>query len=266
MSAILDDLSDSRVTAAIEQNNIDLFLFAAAVGRKTILREEDFTGVIGKPWWPNYLVEPRFREETLEGRIHEIREGIEQRKLPPLLKFSPNSAPQNLRTHLVSNGFVAMDHNPPGMAMRLDGVGDERPFPNDLSIELVGDDEGLREWLSFFTLFEFDMFKVLIQSPKVTLYVGRIDGEPVGVSMMFLSSGVAGLYQVEVLPEHRRRGIGTALTLAPMEDARQQGYRIAVLQASAMGEPVYRKIGFKSYFRYNYCHPRGCTFAKFMAA
>ena len=102
--------------------------------------------------------------------------------------------------------------------------------------------------------------------PAVTLYVGRIDGEPVGVSMMFLSSGVAGLYQVEVLPEHRRRGIGTALTLASMEDARQQGYRIAVLQASAMGEPVYRKIGFKSYFRYNYCHPRGCTFADYIAA
>ena len=41
MCSKLDDLSDSRVTAAIEQNNIDLFLFAAAVGRKTILREED---------------------------------------------------------------------------------------------------------------------------------------------------------------------------------------------------------------------------------
>ena len=91
---MLDDVSDPAVTAAIEQNNIDLFLFAAERGGKTILREEDFTGVIGKPWWPNYLVEPRFREETLEGRIHEIREGIEQRKLPPLLKFGPKAEPR----------------------------------------------------------------------------------------------------------------------------------------------------------------------------
>ena len=266
MSSILKNYSDSQVTAAIEQNNIDLFLVAAAMGRKTILREEDFTGVIGKPWWPNYLVEPRFRDETLERRIHRIREEIEQRKLPPLLKFGPKAEPKNLRAHLLSNGFVAMDHNPPGMAMRLDAMKGEHPVPDDLRIERVSDDRGLRDWLSFFTLFEFQMFRVLIRSPGVTFYVGRIDGEPVGVSMMFLSSGVAGLYQVEVRPEYRRQGIGTAMTLAPMEDARQQGYRIAVLQASAMGEPVYRKIGFKSYFRYNYCHPRGCTFAKFMAA
>lgn len=266
MVSVLEDDSDPAVIAAIERNNIDLFLFAAERGGKTILREEGFIGVIGKPWWPNYLVEPRFREETLESGIHEIRAGIEQSKLPPLLKFGPNSEPKDLRTHLVKNGFVAMDHNPPGMAIRLDGAGEERPCPVDLRIERVGDDEGLREWLSFFPLFEFNMFKVLMESPEVRLYLGRIDGEAIGTSMMFLSSGVAGLYQVEVSPEHRRRRIGTAMTLAPMEDARQLGYRIAVLQASKMGAPVYRKIGFKSYFRYNYCHPKGCTFARFMAA
>lgn len=266
MVSVLEDDSEPAIIAAIERNNVDLFLFAAAMGGKTILREEDFTGVIGKPWWPNYLVEPCFREETLESRIRGIREGIEQRKLPPLLKFGPSAVPKNLRTHLLNSGFVAMDHNPPGMAMRLDDVIGDHPFPVDLRIERVGDDEGLRQWLSFFTLFEFEMFKILMEAPEVRLYLGRIDGEAIGTSMMFLSSGVAGLYQVEVSPEHRRRGIGTAMTLAPMEDARQLGYRIAVLQASKMGEPVYRKIGFKSYFRYNYCHPRGCTFARFMAA
>ena len=62
--------------------------------------------------------------------------------------------------------------------------------------------------------------------------------------MLFLSAGVAGLYHVQVHPE-RRKGIGTALTLVPMHDARKAGYEISVLQASKMGEPVYRKIGFE---------------------
>lgn len=266
MTDVLNGLSNSAVTAAIEQNNIDLFIFATELGGKTILREEDYTGVIGKPWWPNYLFQPRFSETTIEDRIQRIREGIEQRKLPPLLKFGPKARPVNLRERLLRNGFLAMDHNPPGMAMGLDAVDGKCSFPGNLRIERVVDEVGLREWLSFFTLFEFDMFKVLIESPRVRLYVGRIDGEPVGTSMLFLSSGVAGIYQVEVSPEHRRKGIGTDLTLAPMRDAREMGYRIAVLQASKMGEPVYKKIGFESYFNYNYCHPKGSTFADFMAA
>ncbi len=265
MVSVLEDDSEPAIIAAIERNNVDLFVFSAERGGRTILREEDVTAVIGKPWWPNYLVEPCFSEETLENRIHEIREGIEQRKLPPILKFGPNPEPENLRMHLLKSGFVAMDHDPPGMAIRLDDVNDGHSFQDDLRIERVVDDAGLHEWLSFFPLFEFDMFRVLMESPEVRLYLGRIDGEAIGTSMMFLSSGVAGLYQVEVSPEHRRKGIGTALTLAPMEDARQMEYGIAVLQASKMGEPVYRKIGFKSYFRYSYCHPRGSTFAEFMA-
>lgn len=56
MHSVLEDHSDPAVATAIERNNIDLFLFAAAMGGKTILREEGITGVIGKPWWPNYLV------------------------------------------------------------------------------------------------------------------------------------------------------------------------------------------------------------------
>ena len=223
MVSVLEGDSDPAIIAAIERNNVDLFLFAAAMGGKTILREEDFTGVIGKPWWPNYLVEPCFREETLESQIRGIREGIEQRKLPPLLKFGPSAVPKNLRTRLLNSGFVAINHNPPGMAMRLDGLGEERPIPLDLRIERVGDDAGLREWLSFFTLFEFDMFKVLMDLPEVRLYLGRIDGKAIGTSMMFLSSGVAGLYQVEVLPEQRRRGIGTAMTLSPMGERMSTG-------------------------------------------
>ena len=49
MFSPLKDHSDPAVTTAIERNNIDLFLFAAARGGKTIVREEGFTGVIGKP-------------------------------------------------------------------------------------------------------------------------------------------------------------------------------------------------------------------------
>ena len=43
------------------------------------------------------------------------------------------------------------------MAMELD-VSNENPVPDDLRIERVGDDKALREWLSFFTLFEWELY------------------------------------------------------------------------------------------------------------
>lgn len=61
---------------------------------------------------------------------------------------------------------------------------------------------------------------------------------------MFLSAGVAGSYNVATLVAERRRGYGGAITLATLHAARDAGYEVAVLQASADGEPVYARLGF----------------------
>jgi hypothetical protein len=39
------------------------------------------------------------------------------------------------------------------------------------------------------------------------------------------------------------------MTLAPLMDAREMGYRIGTLQSSEMGLNVYRRLGFKEYCR-----------------
>ncbi len=58
--------------------------------------------------------------------------------------------------------------------------------------------------------------------------------------------GIAGLFAMGVIPSARKRGIGTALVQAACEYAQQMGCYHVVLNATAMGEPVYRRVGFES--------------------
>ena len=73
---------------------------------------------------------------------------------------------------------------------------------------------------------------------------------PIATSALVLDAGVAGIYAVATLPEARRKGIGRMMSMRALLDARQQGYRVGVLQASAMGYPVYKQIGFREVCRY----------------
>lgn len=78
-------------------------------------------------------------------------------------------------------------------------------------------------------------------------YVGYFEGMPVAAAELTLGGGVAGLYGISTLASFRRRGFGRALTLRPLLDACAAGLRHAVLQASADGAPVYRRLGFEAF-------------------
>lgn len=87
------------------------------------------------------------------------------------------------------------------------------------------------------------MAPALLDDPAVTVCLGRVDGVPVTTAMSYESDGYIGVYAVATIPEYRGRGYGEAITWAGI--ARRPDLP-ATLQASPMGRPVYKRMGFET--------------------
>jgi ribosomal protein S18 acetylase RimI-like enzyme len=86
--------------------------------------------------------------------------------------------------------------------------------------------------------------------PNLRFYLGTIGGEPACTSALVTTESVAGIYWVATLEAFRRRGLGEAITWEAVRGGIDAGCDVASLQASALGEPVYRRMGFETPLHY----------------
>jgi GNAT superfamily N-acetyltransferase len=85
---------------------------------------------------------------------------------------------------------------------------------------------------------------------NVAAYLAHVDGRPAAIAMTIVSRGVAGIYWVGTTEEARGRGLARTLTTTAVNAGFELGAESASLQASTMGEPVYRRLGFEAIFDY----------------
>lgn len=88
------------------------------------------------------------------------------------------------------------------------------------------------------------------QRPNLQLFVGYLNGEAVSTSGLFLTN-CAGIFDISTRPEHRCKGLGTALFHHALKQAVSQGYEVAVLQASPDGLGIYETYGFQKLGDFN---------------
>ena len=68
------------------------------------------------------------------------------------------------------------------------------------------------------------------------LVLGRLNGEHVATNIVSNGAGVVGVYGIAVTSSARGKGIGAAITLKPLLEARDKdGYNYAVLFSTEMG-------------------------------
>ena len=87
-------------------------------------------------------------------------------------------------------------------------------------------------------------------TPYLQTVVAYEGDMPVAAAQVLSSHSIAGVYWVGTLERARGKGLGDRVTRAVTNRAFESGARLVSLQASAMGEPIYRRMGYREIYRY----------------
>jgi GNAT superfamily N-acetyltransferase len=259
---ILTDTSPSGMIEAIESTNRHGWASLGASSRFEVQdRVDGLWFASGVPMPPfNGIVGARLTNHDADEVIDEAIAHFGARSLPFSWATGPNTTPGNLGERLVAHGFKAQEAQA-GMAIDLESVPDSVPMPDGLEIErvsgkgFVGDyGDVVSAGFGLPPTFGGEFARILAEAtegPDANSwgYLGRVDGKAVATSGVVLAGGGALIVNVVTLPEARGKGVGAAMTHRPLLEARGKGYRIGTLEATAMGYPVYKRLGFEEYCR-----------------
>jgi GNAT superfamily N-acetyltransferase len=258
MPEIHDNLTPAERGVANHTNLIEAYDYFLRVPGVEPHPTPDLTGVItGKPaGFLNPITVSNFPVDEADARIDAAMDVLRDRGLEMEWWVGPSSSPGDLVERLHRVPDFATGNAIPGMSADLADL-NEPPVPDGVEIVEVNDDEVLRDWADTFAVGFFDygpptaqaMFDLYGQIGYAEaipwkLFLARLDGEPVATSALYVGCGVAQMTFVSALPAARGRGVGAAVSAAPLLRAREMGYRIAVLQSSPGGKSIYERLGF----------------------
>jgi GNAT superfamily N-acetyltransferase len=150
---------------------------------------------------------------------------------------------------------MAMHPIPPGLAAPQPAEGGPGGDPSPRGeIRRVTDAAGVADLVRAaaegFTMAEPIMRSLVTPAflgvPGAALYVGYLDGRPVSSGLGVRTGRCIGVYAIATVREARGRGFGRRMTERVVRDGAAEGCDVAVLQASDMGLPMYRRLGFRT--------------------
>lgn len=258
----LTNFSRHVLATAIEQNGVECCLSWAAWPEMEHGRDGCMAWTITDiPFaFFNNVFSARLPQESVESAIAGVIGRLRRRNVPGFWWTGPATQPADLGRRLEAAGFE-MAFDAPAMAVDLDAVRDARPIAAGSIVEEVVDRAGLEAWCRVMTpIYQFPDFAAdawlrmlaslgLGADRPLRHFLARVGGKPVATASLCLGAGVAGLSSVATLPDYRHRGLGTALTVAVLQEARRVGYRVGTLFSSVMGRGMYKRIGFQEYGR-----------------
>ena len=155
---------------------------------------------------------------------------------------------------------VSQFGNSPGMA--LDAPLPDAPVPSDVIVVKVESETHAREFaeVNGAAYATYGMppevatkqfaDAAFFRQPHVAAFVAYVGDVAAAAAMVFVTHGVAGIYWVGTTPAARGRGLAALVTRVAGNAGFAMGAQVAALQASVMGEPIYRRMGYREITRY----------------
>lgn len=248
----------------VEENTIGIYRYYASRGEgsfidaRPVARYESDIPITSL----NALFSPRCGDELTDDVVSGELARVAARGRSAFWWLGDGGPSPALRARLEAHG-LAPAAPMPGMVAEIASLPLDAPTPPWLSIEPMENPAGLADFLLvqherlrhdpvvLRRLIGFNEALGTSHALPLRRYVGRVGARLVATSVLFLHGQTAGVYSVATHPGFRRRGIATAMTLASLRAAAAFGARYAVLEATAAGYPLYRRLGFSECARFH---------------
>ncbi len=255
MDTIQTDVSNEALVTAIRANLYDFFRHTSRSNPAENFETERFTRwhmPFPHPWC-NGVLSSDLPANGVRSFIGECIRYFHEKAVGTFTWWTaPHLRSSDWESVLSKHNF-GVSRDTSGMAVDLHEMNGFMPQVEGLEICPVEDEHSLRMWAKVFTrgyglppeweLVTFDLWSKLGLNLPMRNYLGYLNGEPVSTSSLFTGGGVAGVYCVSTLPGERGKGLGTALTVKPLRDAREMGYRVGVLHSSGARNNIYKEFG-----------------------
>jgi hypothetical protein len=245
-----------NIVNSIESNLFGLYKFLSSANDQIEIKAFDgYEAVISKEsFWPNMI----FNIQDLENCIENINSNIQEGLVPPFCVMRSLEFYNEKYDYLFDENNFRIITTWKGMSIESNKIQYEFLDKRLIEVSNVKTNEDLDSWVQIVSQELFNgkkinssLFDEYIDSEKLRINIGKYNGEPVSTCLTYFGDGVAGFYMIATKDKFRHRGFGHFITLHSISEALKLGYKIGILQATRIGENMYKKIGFKSYCDFN---------------
>jgi ribosomal protein S18 acetylase RimI-like enzyme len=243
---VLRDATPEQLVQAAACNHRELFRLAALANGGEVREADGVTWTHAHAAGASMVAFPTLADERAGAQLDEIVAYFLAHGSGMVGCWSLDPPqPADLGVRLLARGFQP-GWRPCWMALDLREVRTGHPTPEGLAIHADGrSTRGVPE-LPYADRSGGNETVAHRFPDRFARFVATLGGAVVAHSGVLLTTGehgVAGIYDVGVVPACTNRGIGKAVTLAACLHARELGYRYAVLNAT--GRRMYEQLGFR---------------------